>query len=422
MNATGVENSKKRARSFSAEIFLVLIAFWIGSYSYQQIFLTFELKPLYSYFLIVFFSSLWGFYQFVIRKSKFTLDKGSIWPLYMWVFLYTGWVLFTYFYSSQSFIADKALIGILESSALLVCFMMLVNHPFRVHTLSVVFAILAVFGAGMCIWDFISPVYSSVSGRGAGFYVNPTIAGHVIALFMVGGILAIPKRVQFIFVVFCGVGVLVTFSRAAWLSWFIAFIPLTCLRTSGSVYLRILMASFLVVIVSLTLLFLVTGETEDIVKQLGVQKYMTENTLRRLDISGSSLNDSSSNARKDVVIFSMERIIESPILGYGVGYVREWDMEIAPHNMYLQQWVEGGMVQFLLYIGLLLLMWNMSFYLGKIMVFQVFVNSFFTHNNLDQPVILLIFAFIIGTRLIPIKPMRKKTRTFAALDYFFAQQ
>ena len=38
--------------------------------------------------------------------------------------------------------------------------------------------------------------------------------------------------------------------------------------------------------------------------------------------------------------------------------------------------------------------------LGKIMLIQFIFNSLFTHNNLEHPAMLLLFAFIIGTRLI----------------------
>ena len=72
---------------------------------------------------------------------------------------------------------------------------------------------------------------------------------------------------------------------------------------------------------------------------------------------------------------------------------------IETHNMYLQQWLEGGLIQLVLYIGLLVVMWRMASGIGKIMLVQFILNSLFTHNNLEHPAVLLLFASIIGTRL-----------------------
>ena len=81
---------------------------------------------------------------------------------------------------------------------------------------------------------------------------------------------------------------------------------------------------------------------------------------------------------------------------------------IETHNMYLQQWLEGGLIQLVLYIGLLVLMWRMASGLGKIMLVQFILNSLFTHNNLEHPAVLLLFAFIIGTRLTASNPSAQR--------------
>lgn len=389
----------KQNRSFVAEAFLSIIALWIGSYAYYQMFLAYQLKPLYSYFVIIAFTFFWMLYQRISNPAKLgAKDTGLKW-IYVWVNLFIVWTLASYYYSTRSDIATETLIVAMESAALLACFVILVNHSVRVCQLSVVFAILALAGSAMCLWDFLQPTFSTVAGRGAGFYSNPTIASEVIALSMVAGFISIPVRLRWPYILFCGIGVLVTFSRASWLSWAVAVIGLTILGNAKGTRLRLLKILLITVLTSMMLLALLSGATEIIIKGLGLQQYMTIDTLNRLGIGDASLENFSANTRKDVALYSIEMIKQAPFLGYGIGYTNEWSM-IETHNMYLRQWVEGGIIQMILYVGLLVMMWNMANGLGKIMVIQFILNSFFTHNNLEQPAMLLLFAFIMGTRLI----------------------
>ena len=395
----------KNNRSFSAEVFLIIMAFWIGCYAYIQMFLTYELKPLYSYLLIVFFTFLWVLYQRVINPARLGPIDDGLKNICVWIGLYILWTSITYLYSSQSIIATDVLIIALETSALMACFVMLVNNSVRVVELSAVFAILALAGSVMCLWDFIEPTFSKVPGRGAGFYRNPTIAGEVISLAMTAGFLLIPKRVRWIYLAFCGLGVLATFSRASWLSWAVAVIGLAIMGyIAGERKLsRLLMLLFIIILVALLMFALFSGATESLINELGLQQYMTINTLNRLGIGiggEASFGDFSANERREVVMFSLDMIRKAPYFGNGIGYTKEWAMRVGPHNMYLLQWVEGGIIQFLLYISLLLIICIMASSLGRIMLMQFVLNSLFTHNNLEHPAMLLLFAFIIGTRLI----------------------
>ncbi len=393
----------EKNRSFTAEAFLIVMAFWIGSYAYYQMFLIYELKPLYSYLLIVFFTFLWVLYQRVINPARLGPMDDRLKNICLWICLYISWTSITYLYSSQSSIATEALIIALETSALLACFVMLVNNSVRVVELSAVFAILALAGSVMCLWDFFEPTYSTVPGRGAGLYRNPTIAGEVISLAMTAGFMLIPKKVRWIYLAFCGLGVLATFSRASWLSWGVAVIGLAIMGyIAGERKLsRLLMLLFIIMLIALLMFALFFGATESLINELGLQQYMTINTLNRLGIGDeASLGDFSANERRKVLMFSLDMIRNAPYFGNGLGYTKEWPMRVGPHNMYLLQWVEGGLIQIILYISLLLILWIMASSLGKIMLMQFVLNSLFTHNNLEHPAMLLLFAFIIGTRLI----------------------
>ncbi|GFO72507.1 hypothetical protein BJAS_P2810 [Bathymodiolus japonicus methanotrophic gill symbiont] len=398
----------KNNRSFSAEIFLIIMAFWIGSYAYYQMFLSYKFKPLYSYLLIIFFTCFWVITQRILYPARLEPIDQGLKSIGVWMGLYTLWTSITYLYSSQSSIATESLIVALEGAALFTCFVLLVNHSVRVIELATVLAILALAGSAMCLWDFIELTFSTVTGRGAGFYSNPTIAGDIIALTMVGGFLLVPNRLKWSYIAFCGLGVLVTFSRASWLSWGVAVIGLSILRyADGERRLRWMIILSITAFIVLLLLALFSGVTEGIINKLNLQQYMTMDTFSRLGIGKASLENFSASSRWDIAKFSINMIREAPFFGYGIGYTKEWAM-IETHNMYLQQWLEGGFIQLALYIGLLVLMWKMASCLGKIMLVQIALNSLFTHNNLEHPAVLLLFAFIIGTRLVASKPSTQR--------------
>lgn len=407
----------KKNRSLSAEIFLIIMALWIGSYSYYQVFLSYEFKPLYSYELIICFTFFWLIAQRIFHPARLGLGDQGLRHIFVWIGLYALWSIITYSYSSQSSITTEALIIALETSALLACFVILVNHPVRVIELSIVFALLAVAGAAMCLWDFIEPAYSTVPGRGAGFYSNPTIAGEIIALAMVGGCMVIPRKMRWVYIIFCGLGLLVTFARASWLSWGVAVIGLTILGYAESEKrLRILPLLFITVLIALIIIALFSGATQEIINKLGLHQYLTIDTLRRLGIGSSSLENFSANTRWDVAKFALSMIREAPFFGYGLGYTSEWAIQVETHNMYLRLWVEGGLIQLALYIGLLVLLWNKATGLGKIMLLQFALNSLFTHNNLEHPALLLLFAFIMGTRLTASDPTRQQQANMRTTD------
>jgi O-antigen ligase len=265
----------------------------------------------------------------------------------------------------------------------------------RVRLASAAFALLALAGAAVNLLDFYQPLFTQIPGRAAGLYTSPTIAGNFIALAMVAGSWQIPPRWRWWYVMFCGAGIAVTFSRESWILWGAAVPGLAWAGVLGAGRARWLSLSAAVVVgVGLTLsLFL--GQAGRIAATSGVNTYLTPDTAARLGFGASSLSGEATSQRLYGIRYSLEVATDAPVLGHGLGYTRIWDYFQGPHNMFLLFLVEGGVIGLALYLSLLGILWRTSSGIGRVLAVQLLFSSFFSHNHLEQPAILLIVAFIV---------------------------
>lgn len=123
----------------------------------------------------------------------------------------------------------------------------------------------------------------------------------------------------------------------------------------------------------------------------------SETRLGRL-VYNKQVDDGSAGSRLFAVRESLRLINESPILGHGTGHART--MRELPHNLYLQQWVNNGLLgvtALLAFYGTALATFARRGYRpGQALMLVTIFGSIFSHNILDQRCFLLLLGILLG--------------------------
>ena len=369
---------------------MLLFLLWFGSYAYMYVFNSGGPKPLYSYLLLLAVGVIYVAFAAAEQKRISSWLSGFL----LWLVLYLAYGAFEFIRSSQDQESIQVLITLGEAVLLGSAFTIGMDDPRRVRLGSAALALLAWAGAVLNILDFHHPLFTQIPGRAAGLYGSPTVAGNFIALAMVAGSFQIPRRWRWWYIMFCGAGIAVTFSRESWILWGAAVAGLAWAGVLGRARVRWLSLSATVLVgIGLTLsLFL--GQAGRALSNFGVSNYLTPDTATRLGIGASSLSGEATQQRLYVIRYSLDLATEEPLLGHGLGYTRAWNYFQGPHNMYLLFLVEGGVIGLALYLSLLGILWRTSIGIGRVLTVQILISSFFSHNHLEQAAILLIMAYI----------------------------
>lgn len=365
---------------------------WFGSYAYLYTYQATGLKPLYSYFLVL---GYFLFFVAVFRDFSVKLHQG-VSALIGWMFLYLVYGCLAFINSTQTDVAVQGLVYLIEAIVLCLSFVVFFSDRPAMRRVQVAFAMLALVATLVNVYDFFTPVFTKVAGRAAGLYVNPNIAGQFTAMAMVAGVELVPRRWRLLFVLVCGIGVLLTFSRASWLLWGVAALWLGWRRYIGPVRNR-LFSTVLGSVIGIGFIGLVfTGGLGNLVIGSSFGSHLDANTQTRLGIGGSALSGHAAHERIGLITDSLRIGSEAPLVGHGLGHTAEWQFRVGPHDMYLFFFVEGGLPGLLLYLALMLLLWRYSAGSGKIVALQLIIAGIFTHNQLDQPAFLMMMAFAVA--------------------------
>jgi hypothetical protein len=88
------------------------------------------------------------------------------------------------------------------------------------------------------------------------------------------------------------------------------------------------------------------------------------------------------------------------LFGHGSGHVYEWGFPVGPHNMYLRFLVEGGVCGLAFYLALLVVLWRATSGLQRMLVLQLVIASFFSHNLLESPAVILVITFVLAQQVL----------------------
>lgn len=276
---------------------------------------------------------------------------------------------------------------------LLLSFMILLVQPGAWAVVQRSLIALLVIAVLINIYDFLVPTFSYSTGRAAGLYFNPTVSGRILTLIMVTVVGTMSPRRALIVCAVTGIGVLLTFSRGAWISWGTGIFFLSVFGVFGRRYR--LIAATLMAMFGLVLLWLaLTGGLLAVFEWLGVDDALNRNTMMRLGASGEAFDDQSTFNRAAAIKHAYNTFAQSPWLGAGFGYTSEWDLVRRPHNMYALIAAEEGIVGLVMFLSLFLAMWRSSAEYARAMILTLAVTSLTTHNNLEQPAVIFLMAVV----------------------------
>jgi O-antigen ligase len=127
--------------------------------------------------------------------------------------------------------------------------------------------------------------------------------------------------------------------------------------------------------------------------------------LTRL-LNNQRVDDGSADTRLAAVVEGIDLIEAAPILGHGTGFSRT--MSELPHNIYLQQWINNGVLGLISYLALLgcafITFLNRGSRNGVALILVATIGGLFSHNILDQRPFLILLGVLLGKRSGSIAP------------------
>ncbi len=324
----------------------------------------------------------------ILARGK--LFSGADWTqaraVFLWVFVWLAWTLVNFLASSQSEVAVQIMITRLEMAAVLAMMIWLIAALPDRRVLGLAFLAVTVLSAALNVFDFVSPTFSKVPGRAAGLHINPTISGYILTLAAVCAIPVTPRPLRWPLLALASAGVLLTFSRAAWL---LLVLTVVLLVWSGALGFRRQRAAFgLAALIAFAALgfALVSGFLAEIVLSTPLADLLDPNTLARLGLAEAAA-DFSADERRGVLSHGWHAFAAGgqPFFGLGLGHTHEWDFRVSTHNMYLMYLVEGGIAGLAVFVALIAALIAASRGVGRILALNIAVYSLFSHNILDSP-------------------------------------
>lgn len=231
-----------------------------------------------------------------------------------------------------------------------------------------------------------------ITGRSAGLYLNPNIAGQALLMILACILVRSSPRVSLIAAGITLTGLLLTFSRGGLIGWL-------ALVTFATVLGR-LPRWFLLVITGAAAITLAAGPLVFDMLSVIISPE-NRNSLDRIAwlLGQGQLGDYSSNERKYLVGYAWQDYLRAPILGHGLGYMWAWAAGLGTHNMILRHLVEYGMLGVLILPSFLVLAVRSSprgtdrrwLWMAIAVVLML---SMFTHNMLEGASFMLPFLFL----------------------------
>jgi O-Antigen ligase len=233
-------------------------------------------------------------------------------------------------------------------------------------------------------------------GRPAGFYINPTKTGAALMLGLILTITTIKKSYRWLFALFVGVGIMITFTRGAIIGWLIC-IPLLIVGRVITDKRRTAILPMLILIAFLS----VSNPLQSLTNYFnGGTDGSYWNVLDRLEqFQNPSLDDDSAKDRKAVAREAWHMFGEHPFWGNGLGSTNKWTVApFSTHNMYLYYMVDNGIIGLIFLPGAILAVVYRNKGEEKIVLiaYAVFMSLWgvFSHNVLEERYILITLALV----------------------------
>lgn len=354
----------------------------------------------------------------VTQKTTWNALKS---PITIWCVGYALLTLLWFFVSSQSETAWQEVRWRFLAMILILTSLMIFREPSAAALARKTLVAAVLFSVAVNVYELFAPLsFSQVIGRSAGLYANPNITGEALALGMILGVTVLAPRYRGPFILLTGIGILLTFSRAAILIWIVAsagFMLVGALRLKG----LLVSGAVGVLLIAVVLLprwdqLLMTWESTGVVN-VNVQ----ERLAWFADPFG--ISDQSSWERKYVAQRAWDKIAERPLAGSGTG--SSYETGIPPHNQYLSFMLDHGFIGVMI-VPLLILavMWGSRGDNRRVAIIfggAVLVSSLFTHSILTTSHSLILLTLMAamaatnGCREIKTMPMEMRVGRTAGI-------
>lgn len=271
------------------------------------------------------------------------------------------------------------------------------------HLPSIILASLIAL-AGSIWYDMLHPgTFAEISNRAAGFPGNANFAALTAVVLCSAGLhlgeysgSSYPRRsltLDMLILVSTFTVVTMTMSRSGLLNFSMVvsmFIFFRLFRSRSSLRQRVkeVTAATCVIAIASTIIVWLSAASAS-----GNQ----DNRLIRF-LNNQQVDDGSAGTRLAAVHDSIRLIEEAPILGHGTGFSRT--MNELPHNMYLQQWVNNGLLGIVAYLCLLgsafMTFFSRGYRNGQMLILSAAVGGIFSHNVLDLRPFLMLLGIMLS--------------------------
>ena len=243
------------------------------------------------------------------------------------------------------------------------------------------------------IYEFIveNNVWSTAPGRSAGFFINPNRASQAIIIFSLV-YLAWKNRkfyfFDFFFILMVLFGTIVTFSRSG---------IMILLLTIALFYIWKYNVNWktitgMLLILSLLITF----------QNVLLNSYLEDDVRYRLiSLLEGGVQSDFEEERGSIALESYYIALESPITGVGVGSTKK--MDVGAHNTFISIFLDYGILGLIFYlftiIGVVVGIYkndNEQMFFAKLFLAWFLLFNFFTHNMLEDTVMILAFGLAVS--------------------------
>ncbi len=204
-----------------------------------------------------------------------------------------------------------------------VCLLMIMTSRETIKAALYASLLVVIVGSLLNLYEFFnsSVQWSSVAGRSAGWYINANQSGITLVMALVFASLIVPRNLLWPLIVLTTLGVLVTFSRTAWVLLLIAIAGISIQKYVRidqefkllNLKVRDLSALAIAVVIAGSFIPLIfSGQGYKLVENTRLESLLTKKTAER--ISGV-VTDGQKEARKGVLIEAIRAGAEKPIFG-----------------------------------------------------------------------------------------------------------
>lgn len=278
------------------------------------------------------------------------------------------------------------------------------EHPLVHKCTKVAMLLVTLMNASNHIYEMLNPfAFGALHafGRPAGFYIDSNAASCALILGMIFSIDLLKPKYRMLYASFVGIGVVLSFSRGGMLGWLVAVLLLSFLKTIPRSQLVYLFLG----LIGLYLLLKTQINTLTYLKNFDGSPLLNQDVLSRIEWILNPTSESQDLSRFTLVEDAWQQFYDSPWLGQGLGgagsstFVSGFDGSAQrPHNIYLTNMVEHGIIGFLLLPSLIYAAICKA--RGKTarmaIPFAIFILMWglFSHTILSSFFILLSFAFM----------------------------